>query len=92
MPDEMIVIHILDQEYTIKLGNQKPEEIQKLAAFVDKRAREFRDLFPQLSYQKILILICLNVSDELIKLRQEWPGDPQRVGEMLTSLKDILLN
>jgi len=95
MSNEVISVKIFDQEYKIKLGNQDPEYIKKLANYVDKKINEFTESFPDIPFQKLIILVCLNISDEYFKARDKGevtPEGKEDFQKMLGSIKDLLLN
>ncbi|HMA99643.1 MAG TPA: cell division protein ZapA [Spirochaetota bacterium] len=86
MSSEVISVKIHDQEYKIKLGAQQPEYIKKLASYVDNKIKEFADMFPTIPYQKLLILVCLNISDEYFK-----KGTGEDTTELLNNIKQLLI-
>ena len=89
MNDDILILHIDKQEYRIKLGNQDPEYIKELADYVDKKIETFTKEFPTLDYQKLLILICLNLSDEIYRGKKD-KEDKVPLLKALTELKELL--
>ena len=91
MSEEILVIKILDQEYKIKLGQQDPEYLKSLAKFVNEKIKEFSQTFPDLTFEKLLVIVSINLADDIFKKKEE----PKRENEelfkrKLLSLKNLL--
>lgn len=65
-----VKIVILDQEYLIR-SDENPEQIYKVAAFVNEKLDEARDNSDGLSDKKIAILTALNIASEYFQLLNE---------------------
>jgi len=66
-----VTVEIFDEEYVVK-GDENPEYIEMLAAYVDRRMRMIQQRNPNLSNAKIAILTSLNLADELNKLQEDY--------------------
>lgn len=86
MADRVLVINIFDQKYHIKLGENDPEYITKLANVVDERMRKYSQMFPELDPARLAILTCLNITDELLK-SSSTDDDKVRLEELRELLK-----
>ena len=53
-------------------GEESPEYIQMLAAYVDRRMKMIRQRNPNLSSSKVAVLVALNLADELNKLQEDY--------------------
>jgi len=65
-----VEVSILGQRYFLK-GKDSPEYMKTLAGFVDSKMREILKESPNMPPLKAAILACLNISDELFKLKQK---------------------
>lgn len=66
-----VEVHILGQKYIIK-GNENPDNIRKLADFVNEKLQEVYSISPNITPLKAVILTALNIADELQKLKNEY--------------------
>lgn len=66
-----VSVDIFGEEYTVK-GAEKPEYIQMLAAYVDRRMKMIQQRNPNLSNTKLAVLTALNLADELNKLQEDY--------------------
>ena len=89
MAKDVLVVKIYNQEYKIKIGDNDPDYIQKLAGQVDSKIQEFADHFKDMDYQRLLVLVCLNITDELEKLKERCT-ETEGVSKMLLDLKSLL--
>jgi cell division protein ZapA len=62
---------IFDEEYVIK-GEAEQEYIEKVASFVDKKMEQISHANSLLSPKQIAVLVSLNVTDELLRLRKDY--------------------
>ena len=63
-------VQIFGKEYPIS-SDQNPEYIQKLADYVDKKMNEIASETETLASGRIAILACLNIADDLMRLKKE---------------------
>ncbi|HHY47125.1 MAG TPA: cell division protein ZapA [Firmicutes bacterium] len=66
-----VVVKILGEDYTI-LGDADPDYIRNLAADVDARLRQALESNRKLARSQAAILTCLNITDELNKLKAQY--------------------
>lgn len=66
-----VVVKILGEDYTI-LGDADPDYIRGLATAVDARLRQALESNRKLARSQAAILTCLNVADELNKLKAQY--------------------
>ena len=95
MSQEVLVLTIDNHEYKIKLGDQNPEHIQKLATYIDEKISEFKENFPNLAYHKLLIIVSLNIADELHRYKSIMDDnslEEQEIKDALSSIQRLILS
>ncbi len=76
-----VEVHILGQKYVIK-GDDSPEYIEQLSAFLDKKLKEVHSHSPNITPLKAAILTALNIADELHKIKSEYSLVTQNIKKM----------
>jgi cell division protein ZapA len=66
-----VTVNIFNEEYVVK-GEENPDYIQMLAAFVDRRMKMIQQRNTNLSTTKVAVLTALNLADELNKLQEDY--------------------
>jgi cell division protein ZapA len=66
-----ITVKIYDEEYVIK-GQADPLVIEKIAYYVDRKMRLVGQKNPQLPLSKVAVLAALNISEDLVKLHEDY--------------------
>jgi cell division protein ZapA len=66
-----VSVEIFNEEYVVK-GDENPEYIEMLAAYIDRRMKMIQQKNMNLSRTKIAVLACLNLADELNKLQEDY--------------------
>lgn len=66
-----VTVEIFNEEYIVK-GEESPEYIEMLAAYVDRRMKMIHQRNYNLSNTKIAVLTALNLADELNKLQEDY--------------------
>ncbi|MGI5922272.1 MAG: cell division protein ZapA [Syntrophomonadaceae bacterium] len=66
-----VTVSIFNEEYIVK-GDENPEYIQMLAAYIDRRMRMIQQRNPNLTNTKIAVLTAINLADELNKLQEDY--------------------
>jgi len=66
-----VTVRIHGEEYVIK-GYAKPEYIEGIAAYVDKKMHLITQKNPHLPVSKTAVLAALNIADELYKLKEDY--------------------
>lgn len=70
MEKSRVRVKILGEEFTVK-GSLSPSYMEKIAEYVDKKMHSIADQNNKLSQQKVSILACLNLADEVFRLKDE---------------------
>ena len=63
-------VNIFGKEYPIS-SDQNPEYIRRLADYVDKKMTEIASNAESAPLGRIAVLACLNISDDLIRMKSE---------------------
>lgn len=71
MNKERVKVMIYGEEFKLK-GSMNPSYMQKVAEFVDTKMKELSRTNPRLNHQKVAVLTCLNLTDELFKLQEDF--------------------
>jgi cell division protein ZapA len=66
-----VTITVGGESYTIR-GDTEPERIQKVAAIFDERLRQTERAYPSLPPAKIAVLTGLNLTDEYLRLQEDY--------------------
>ncbi|MCS6985204.1 MAG: cell division protein ZapA [Leptospiraceae bacterium] len=69
-------VEILGRPYTLK-GDVDPQYMVQLADYVNGRLRELRQIAPQADFQRLVLLLCLNLADEIFELRKRLNQIPE---------------
>ncbi|MBN8219065.1 MAG: cell division protein ZapA [Spirochaetes bacterium] len=64
---EILTVRIDGNEYRVRLGEQDPAYIARLAAHVDLRIAEIRKATGLNDPYRLLVLVCLNLADEVFR-------------------------
>lgn len=68
MESDVTTVQILGKSYQV-VSDQNPEYVRKLADYVDRELSEVATATPVMSTQKVAVLACLNIADELVRTR-----------------------
>jgi len=71
-PKNRVTVEIMGEEYTIK-GSGLPKSMEQAARHVDELMRSLAEKNRQLSSYKIAVLAAINLADELLKLKHDYP-------------------
>ena len=66
-----VTITVGGESYTIR-GDTEPERVQKVAAIFDERLRQTERAYPSLPPAKIAVLTGLNLTDEYLRLQEDY--------------------
>jgi len=66
-----VEVEICGEQYTIR-GTEKPEYIETVAEYVDRKMKQLVDINPKLTTGKAAVLAAINIADELSKLRTDY--------------------
>ncbi|MGK7296326.1 MAG: cell division protein ZapA [Candidatus Wenzhouxiangella sp. M2_3B_020] len=67
---EVVTVRILDREYQVVCTPEERRGLMDAAMFLDSQMRQIRESGKLSSVEKIAVMCALNLSDELLKLRQ----------------------
>ncbi len=70
MDKKRVKVIIYGEELKLK-GSMNLSYMQKIAEFVDLKMKELSKTSPRLNHQKVAVLTCLNLTDELFKLQED---------------------
>lgn len=88
-----IEVEIFGATYHVR-GENDPDHLQELAAFVDQKMREVASHVATVDTTRIAILTALNIADELIECRKALDGErgeiSEKVAELTGELEDAL--
>lgn len=76
-------VRINGREYAVRLGPHDPNHIRRLAEHVEHRIEEIRRLTHLADTEKLLILVCLNLADEIF--RTPPPATTAATGDAVAS-------
>jgi cell division protein ZapA len=66
-----VTVRIYGEEYVIR-GYARPDYIEGIAAYVDKKMQIMGQKNPHLPISKTAVLAALNIADELFKLQEDY--------------------
>ena len=89
-PAEPVTVRILDREYRVMCTPDQRRNLMESALFLDQQMREIRDSGKVSSIDKIAVMVALNMSEELLKLRQEHVDRREKVDQRVRDLADQL--
>ncbi|MEM1412590.1 MAG: cell division protein ZapA [Pseudomonadota bacterium] len=92
MSDEKapISVHILDREYQFTCAPEERAALREAAELLDGRMREIKAQGNLMALERIAVMAALNMSDEIIKLRQEGVTRSETVDRKIRLLADRL--
>lgn len=83
---EPVSVRILDREYRVMCKPEERRGLMEAALYLDSQMREARESGKLTSMEKIAVMCALNLSDELLKLRQENLDRRERVDQRVSDL------
>jgi len=78
-------IRIFDREYNLK-AKEGEEYLRAVASYVDGKMRKISTSAPQRGVEQIGILTCLNIADELYKLREKNKKAKKKIEELIEKI------
>ena len=82
-------VEIFGAVYHVR-GEQNPERLRELAAFVDRRMQDVAQQVATVDTAKIAILAALNIADELFHARTQQEGERVEIQDKVTRLAERL--
>ncbi len=87
---EPVTVRILEREYRVMCAPGERRSLMESALFLDQQMREIRDSGRVSSAEKIAVMCALNLSEEILKLRQENGERELKIDRKISELKDQL--
>ncbi|MEE4295142.1 MAG: cell division protein ZapA [Wenzhouxiangella sp.] len=91
---EPVTVRILEREYRVMCTPSERRALMESALFLDGQMREIRDSGRVSSMDKIAVMCALNLSEELLRLRQDLKQREEkidlRISELATELDQVI--
>ena len=91
---EPVTVRILEREYRVMCTPSERRALMESALFLDGQMREIRDSGRVSSMDKIAVMCALNLSEELLRLRQELKQREEkidgRISDLATQLDQVI--
>ncbi len=82
-------VEICGDEYTIK-SDISPQEVHNLAKYVNVKMREIKSKTQSMPANKIAVLACLNITEELIDIQKHLEETQNLMEEETTKILRLL--
>jgi len=83
-----VTVRILDKEYRVACQPHEQEGLIESARMLDQRMRETRQTGRVIGIDRIAVMAALNISHELLELKQQRQGLEAETGQRLHALQD----
>jgi cell division protein ZapA len=83
-----ITVNILGEEYMIACGPGEEDALRNSAALLDSRMKEIRTSGKVMSNERIAVMAALNLSHEVLALRDKVSTDGDQIARRIKSLRD----
>lgn len=83
---EPITVAILDREYQFACQPEERKALREAAAYLDERMRAVRGTGRLMQLERIAVMTALNLSDELLKLKQHEQTRKDKVDSRIQML------
>lgn len=83
---EPITVRILEREYRVMCAPSERRTLMDSALFLDQQMREIRDSGRISSVEKIAVMCALNLSEEILRLRQESSDRHEKIDRRISDL------
>lgn len=87
---ESIKVHILGKQIPLKVKESEVENTKRIATYVDEKLRQFRQQFSNQPDSTIMILACLNITEELFEMRSQLNQIGEREDEVMAEINKEL--
>lgn len=87
---EPVTVRILEREYRVMCAPAERRALMDSALFLDQQMREIRDSGRISSVEKIAVMCALNLSEEILKLRQESSDRREKIDNRISELSGRL--
>ncbi len=81
-----VTVRILNREYQVMCSPEERRGLVDAALYLDSRMREIRESGRLSSVEKISVMCALNLTDELLKLRQQQLDREEQVERRILEL------
>ena len=81
-----VKVRIFDKEYNLK-ASEDEGYLKTIAAYVDNKVRKIASSIPKRGGEQITILACLNIADELYKLREKTRKARERMQQLIEKIE-----
>ena len=83
-----VTVRILDKEYRISCGPDEQEALIESASYLDGKMREVRKTGRVIGTERIAVMVALNLTHELLDLKQNKDNDSQAINRRIKSLQE----
>ena len=81
-----VTISILGKELMVACPEDERESLAAAARYLDQRMREIQDSGKVIGTERCAVMAALNLSNELLQLRQQFSGVPAEIDVRLQAL------
>lgn len=81
-----VTISILGKELMVACPDDERESLAAAARYLDQRMREIQDSGKVIGTERCAVMAALNLSNELLQLRQQYSGVPAEFDARLQAL------
>ncbi len=79
-------VRILNGEYNLR-ADENEEYLERIAGYVDNKAKGIASSFPHKEKEEIGILTCLNIADEFYKLKEKNRKARERIQQLIEKIE-----
>ena len=83
-----ITVNILGEEYMIACAPGEEDALRNSAALLDSRMKEIRSSGKVMSNERIAVMVALNLSHEVLALRDKVSTDGDQLARRIKSLRE----
>lgn len=86
-----VYVTLLDREYSVSCGSGEEPRLQEIATVVDKMLREIAAGNSGISEQRLFMLACLMLADDVLDLRTQGhgTGNVDETGSLTTAIQNL---
>ena len=88
--NDLITVEIHGEKYSVGAQAGNSEYIQQVAAYVDKIMTELKHQYPTNSVTRLAVLAALNITDELLTLKNEKESLVEKYEEKARQISEHL--
>ncbi len=81
-----VKVRILNEEYNLR-ADEDEGYLEGIAAYVDNKAKGIASSLPHKEREEISILTCLNIADELCKLKEKNRKAKERIQRLIEKIE-----